>query len=152
MKPAALIALFSALLCTTARPQSPTQAATQAAGANPLAAARVFSYDEMTATTAPNGAVGRFVVKGTLATGESISVHETMQPAGTTPNPAHRIEHSELIVVEEGTLAFTHDGKTEQADAGSVIYVAYGTLHAVKNIGAGQARYVVIQIGGDTKK
>lgn len=131
--------------------QAGAQAGAQADGANPLAAARVFSYEEMTAKTAPNGAVGRFVVKGTLATGESVSVHETMQPAGTKPNPAHRIEHSELIVVEEGTLEFTHDGKTERADAGSVIYVAYGTLHAVKNIGAGQARYVVIQIGGDTK-
>jgi mannose-6-phosphate isomerase-like protein (cupin superfamily) len=35
---------------------------------------------------------------------------------------------------------------------GSIIYVAFGTLHAVKNVGAGPARYVVIQIGGDTKK
>jgi len=127
-------------------------AAAQTAGSDPLAAARVFSYEEMAARTAPNGAVSRFVVQGTLATGESISVHETTQPAGTRPNSPHRIEHSELIVVEEGTLAFMHDGKTERADAGSVIYVAYGTLHAVKNIGDGPAKYVVIQIGGDTNK
>jgi quercetin dioxygenase-like cupin family protein len=106
----------------------------------------------MPAKTAANGAVGRFVMKGTLATGEAVSVHETTQPAGTAPNPAHRIQHSELIVVEEGTLEFEHDGKTEKADAGSVIYVALGTLHALKNVGAGPARYVVIQIGGDTNK
>jgi quercetin dioxygenase-like cupin family protein len=124
----------------------------QSASANSLATARVFSLDETTAKTAPNGSVGRNVFNGTLATGESVAVHETTQPAGTAPNPAHRIQHSEVIVVEEGTLEFDHDGKAERAAAGSIIYVAFGTLHAVKNVGNGPARYVVIQIGGDTKK
>ena len=124
----------------------------QTTDTNPLATARVFSFDEMTAKTAPNGAVGRNVFNGTLASGESVAVHETMQPAGTAPNPAHRIQHSEVIVIEEGTLAFDHDGKTELAGAGSIIYVAVGTLHSVKNAGAGPVRYVVIQIGGDTRK
>jgi quercetin dioxygenase-like cupin family protein len=119
--------------------------------ANPLAESRVFAYADMIPKTAPSGAVGRNVFTGTLATGEAIGVHESMQPKGMPPNPAHRIEHSELIVVEEGTLAYTHDGVTERADAGSVIYVAFGTLHAVKNVGDGPAKYVVIQIGGDTK-
>ena len=124
----------------------------QQIGSNPLAASRVFAYDEMAAKTAPNGAVSRNAFTGTLATGEVIAAHETMQPAGTVPNPAHRIQHSELIVVEEGTLEYTHDGKTERAGAGSIIYVALGTLHEVKNVGDGPARYVVIQIGGDTGK
>jgi len=124
--------------------------AQQSPAKNPLAASRVFAYDDMIPKTAPNGAVGRNVFTGTLATGEAIAVHETMQPAGTVPNPAHRIQHSELIVVEQGTLDFMHDGKTERAGAGSIIYVAFGTLHSVKNVGDGPARYVVIQIGGDT--
>ncbi len=124
----------------------------QTTGANSLATARVFSLDETTAKTAPNGSVGRSVFNGTLATGESVAVHETIQPAGTAPNPAHRIQHSEVIVVEEGTLEFEHDGKAERAAAGSIIYVALGTVHTLKNVGDGPARYVVIQIGGDTRK
>jgi quercetin dioxygenase-like cupin family protein len=120
--------------------------------ANPLAQSRVFAYDDMPAKTAPSGAVSRRAFTGTLATGESIAVHETMQPAGTAPGPAHRIQHSELILVEEGTLDYTHDGKTERASEGSIIYVALGTLHSVKNVGDGPAKYVVIQIGGDTGK
>jgi quercetin dioxygenase-like cupin family protein len=127
-------------------------ACAQTTGTNPLATARVFSFDEMTAKTAPNGSVGRSVFNGTLATGESVAVHETMQPAGTAPNPVHRIQHAEVIVVEEGNLEFEHDGKAERASAGSIIYVALGTLHTLKNVGAGPARYVVIQIGGDTRK
>jgi mannose-6-phosphate isomerase-like protein (cupin superfamily) len=119
---------------------------------NPLAASRVFAYDDMATTTAANGFVRRNAFSGTLATGEAISAHESMQPAGTAPGPAHRIQHSELIVVEEGTLEYTHDGKTDRAGAGSIIYVAIGTLHSVKNVGDGPAKYVVFQIGGDTGK
>jgi quercetin dioxygenase-like cupin family protein len=132
------------LPCAVAPAQSPAS--------NPLTNARVFAFDDMVPKTAANGSVSRSVFTGTLTTGEAISVHETMQPAGTVPNPAHRVQHSELIVVQEGRLEFQHDGKTERADAGSIIYVAYGTLHAVRNIGDGPAKYVVIQIGGDTGK
>jgi mannose-6-phosphate isomerase-like protein (cupin superfamily) len=124
----------------------------QSAGSDPLATAQVFTVGEMTAKTAPNGAVGRNVFNGTLATGEAVAVHERMQPVGAVPNPAHRIQHSEVIVIEDGTLEFEHDGKAERAAAGSIIYVALGTLHTLKNVGAGPARYVVIQIGGDTRK
>jgi mannose-6-phosphate isomerase-like protein (cupin superfamily) len=133
-----------ALVCAAAHAQS--------ASPNPLATARVFPYSQMTPRTAPNGAVGRNVFTGTMATGEAVGVHETMQPAGTRPNPPHRIQHSEIIVVEQGTVEFDHDGKAERAGPGSILYVAYGTLHTVRNIGAGPAKYVVIQIGGDTQK
>jgi mannose-6-phosphate isomerase-like protein (cupin superfamily) len=53
--------------------------------------------------------------------------------------------------VTGGTLEITHDGKTERAGAGSVIYVAYGTMHQAKNVGAGPVKYTVIAIGGDAK-
>jgi XRE family transcriptional regulator, regulator of sulfur utilization len=109
-------------------------AAAQSPDSNPLASARVFNFDDMTPKTSANGAVGRSVFSGTLATGEAVAAHETWQPAGMAPNPAHRIQHSELIVVQEGTLEFQ------------------GTVHAVRNIGDGPAKYIVIQIGGDTKK
>ena len=141
--------IMTALLIATC---ATAGAAQQASTNNPLANSRVFSYDDMTPKTAANGVVGRRAFTGTLATGEAIAVHETMQPAGTAPNPAHRIQHSELILVEEGTLDYTHDGKTERAGAGSIIYVALGTLHSVRNVGDGPAKYVVIQVGGDTKK
>lgn len=127
-------------------------AAAQLATPNPLASSRVFAYEQMTAKAAPNGAVGRSVFTGTLATGEAVAVHETTQPAGVAPNPLHRIHHSEVIVVREGTLEFDHDGEVERAEPGSIIYVALGALHSVRNIGSGPASYVVVQIGGDTKK
>ena len=88
---------------------------------------------------------------GTLGTGETVGMHESRVQAGTPGSALHRIAHSEMLVVVEGTLEIQHDGGAETAPAGSVIYVAYGTTHAVRNVGTVAARYFVIQIGGDTK-
>jgi len=117
-----------------------------------LAASKVFDRAELPVTHNPNGSERRDVVlSGRLATGEPVHVHASIQPAGATPAPAHTIRHSEFIVVSEGTLEITHDGTTERAGPGSVIYVAYGTLHQARNVGTGPAKYTVIAIGGDAK-
>lgn len=118
----------------------------------PLSHSKAFLFDQMPMKKMANGGESRNIVQGTLATGESIALHESMQPVGSVPNPAHRIEHSEFILVQEGTLEFDHDGKAERVGPGGVIYVAFGTLHQVKNVGDVPAKYLVVAIGGDTKK
>ena len=148
----AIALVFASAITAAQTPASNPPTASTPPAENPLATPRVFNYDDMKARTAPNGSEGRVVFNGTLATGEAVGAHETMQPAGTVPPALHKIQHSELIVVEQGTLEFDHDGKAERAGPGSIIYVAFGTVHAVKNVGDGPAKYVVIQIGGDTKK
>lgn len=119
---------------------------------NDLATSKVFDEASLPVTHNPNGSERRDVVRsGTLATGEPVHIHQSMQPAGAQPGAAHTIQHSEFIVVSEGTLEITHDAKTERVSAGSVIYVAYGTMHQVRNVGSGAAKYTVIAIGGDAK-
>lgn len=117
-----------------------------------LTESRVFVLEEMPVRKTANGGESWDVMHGALATGEVVGVHESEQPAGATPVPLHVIQHSELIMVREGTLGFEHDGKVEKAGPGGVIYVAAGTLHRLKNVGEGPAKYCVVQIGGDTKK
>ncbi|MGO4518387.1 cupin domain-containing protein [Terriglobus sp. 2YAB30_2] len=129
-----------------------TAAATPSKTQNPLASAGIFPYDQMTVRKTANGTESRNAFTGTLATGETVAVHESMQPAGTAPVELHRIGHSELIVVQEGTVAFEHDGKEERVGPGGLVYVALGTVHRIKNVGDIPAKYVVIAIGGDTKK
>lgn len=123
-----------------------------AAPAHPLAEARVFHYEEIPAHKAPSGAEGRNLFSGTLPTGETVGAHETLQPAGTPSSPLHTIQHSEVIVIVAGTLTFDHNGQTDTAGPGSVLYVSPGTLHRLRNAGAAPVQYVVVQIGGDTKK
>lgn len=111
----------------------------------------VFSYDTLPSRKMANGAESRDVLRGTLPTGESLAVHESILPAGIAPNPPHRIQHSEIITVIEGTIAFEHDGNAERVGPGGIIYIALGTLHAVRNIGDGPARYSVVALGGDVR-
>ena len=117
--------------------------------AGTLGGSKVFA-SALTKTS--NGSERWVVLDGTLATGEAVSMHESVVPAGTAKSAAHVIKHSELIVVVDGTLSFQHDGVVDTAHAGSVIYVAYGTEHLVWNSGDSTARYFVLQMGGDTKK
>jgi mannose-6-phosphate isomerase-like protein (cupin superfamily) len=141
-----LVCLLGALGSSRAQVQSSVPA-----GTGDLSRARVFASDQGTVRVMANGAESRNILHAALATGESVSMHESKQMPGTKANPPHTIQHSEFILVREGTLAFEHDGLSEQAGPGSIIYVAYGTLHTVRNIGSGPAKYVVIAIGGDQK-
>jgi len=135
---------IAVLVCASARSQS--------AAPNPLEKSRTFVFEQMKPHANANGSESRQFFTGTLATGEVLSVHESLQPAGTPPPALHRIQHSELIVIQDGTVEYHHDGVVERAGPGSILYVKIGTEHFVANVGDGPAKYAVIQIGGDTKK
>ena len=130
--------------------QDPVAAPALAAG-DFAGGAKVFEVGKVAEAKQANGAARKSVFDGRLATGEFVSAHESWAPEGTPASPTHVIKHSEMIVVLEGTMELLHDGRVDKAVAGDVIYVAYGTNHAVKNAGAGVARYMVFQMGGDTK-
>jgi mannose-6-phosphate isomerase-like protein (cupin superfamily) len=142
---------LSALAATGGVVKVKAQTSAASAGAGALSQSRVYPVDQMPVRKMANGGESRDVLRGTLATGEVIAVHESQQPAGMAPNAPHTIQHTEVMVVIEGTLAFEHDGKLEKVGPGGVIFVASGTLHTVRNIGDGPAKYCVVQMGGDTK-
>jgi mannose-6-phosphate isomerase-like protein (cupin superfamily) len=141
---------LSALAATGNRVTAQTPAATTPTPAT-LTQARVYPIEQMPGRKMANGGESRDVLRGTLATGEIIGVHESQQPAGMAPNTPHTIQHTEVMVVVEGTLLFEHDGKSDKVGQGGVILVTPGTLHTVRNVGEVPARYCVVQIGGDTK-
>ena len=124
-------------------------------GAGTVGAARVIPFEGMAVRTMANGGESRDIAHGTLATGETVNLHQSMQVVGATPNAPHVIQHSEFILVREGELEFDHevDGKmvAEKVGPGGAIYVAFGTRHALKNVGTVPARYFVVAIGGDAK-
>jgi len=128
------------------------QTASAPAASDVLAKSRVFPLEQMPVRKMANGGESRDVLHGVLPTGEVIAVHESEQPAGTTPNPPHTIQHTEVILVTQGIVVFEHDGKSEKLGAGGVVFVAPGTLHSLRNVGENTAKYSVIQIGGDIKR
>jgi quercetin dioxygenase-like cupin family protein len=117
-----------------------------------LSRSRVFRLADLPVRKNQNGSESWNVMHGRLPTGEQIALHVSVQPAGIVPNPAHRIEHTEIICVREGALEFQHDGVSERAATGDVLFVSKGTMHGVRNVGAGPAAYFVLAIGGDVNQ
>ena len=124
------------------------------AGTNTLGSARVIALEQTQERRTATGESWS-IAHGTLATGESVNLHQSMQVAGAPPVQLHVIQHTEFILVREGQVEFQHeiDGKvtTEHARPGDVLYIPLGTKHAVRNLGTGPARYFVVGIGGDAK-
>jgi mannose-6-phosphate isomerase-like protein (cupin superfamily) len=125
------------------------------AGGGTVGAARAIPFDGMPVRTNASGGESRDVAHGTLATGETVNIHQSMQVVGQTPPALHVIQHSEFICVRDGELEFQHevDGKVvaERVGPGGVFYVAFGTKHLIKNVGTVPAKYFVVAIGGDAK-
>jgi len=94
-----------------------------------------------------NAAEIRAVLKGKLATGESLEVHETTLPPGGMPHPPHHHVHSEMWLIREGTVELTIEGKGAQMGPGSVGFVRSNEEHGIKNVGDSPATYFVVAVG-----
>ena len=61
------------------------------AGAGTVGAARAIAFDQMALRTMANGGESRDIAHGTLATGETVNLHQSVQVVGATPSPLHVI-------------------------------------------------------------
>ena len=69
---------------------------------------------------------------------EAIQVRVDIGPGVVAPNHSHPGE--EIIYVIEGTLEYQVEGKPPVTlKAGEVLFIPYGTNHAAKNVGSGNA-------------
>lgn len=106
----------------------------------------VYRFDDLRERTA-NNAQFRDILKGKLATGESLEVHETTLPPGGAPHPPHHHLHSEMWLIREGTVELVVSGKTYRLGPGSVGFVHSNDEHGIKNVGETPATYFVVAIG-----
>src|SRR5215472_13370311 len=106
----------------------------------------MFPCDKMPLHTSSTSAI-RSVLKGKLATGESVEVHETTLPPGGAPHPPHRHAHSEMWLIREGTVDITVNNTTSRLGPGSVGFVRSNDEHGIKNVGLNPATYFVVAIG-----
>jgi quercetin dioxygenase-like cupin family protein len=105
-----------------------------------------YPFDKL-AVQALDHAEMRRVLKGKLATGEALEVHETMLPAGTSPHAPHRHVHSEMWLIREGTVELTVNGASYRLGPGGVGFVHSNDEHGIKNVGSTAASYFVVAVG-----
>ena len=106
----------------------------------------MYPYDTLPVQTS-NGAEFRTVLKGKLATGEALEVHETTLPPGGAPHPPHHHQHSEMWLIREGTVELTVNGTRYHLGPGSVGFVHSNDEHGIHNLGSAPATYFVVAIG-----
>jgi quercetin dioxygenase-like cupin family protein len=106
----------------------------------------MFPFEKMTPRKGETTEI-RSVMKGKLATGESIEVHQTTLVPGGMPHPPHKHVHSEMWLIREGTVELTVEGKSTRMGPGSVGFVHSNDEHGIKNVGSTPATYFVVAVG-----
>jgi quercetin dioxygenase-like cupin family protein len=91
---------------------------------------------------------GRRFFYGANRSGFNLEMHETILGPGTETHDPHKHLHEEIVIVIEGTMETYLEGKTETAEAGSVIYFASNQMHSARNAGGTPCRYYVIELRG----
>jgi (S)-ureidoglycine aminohydrolase len=85
-------------------------------------------------------------LEGTTSDLEYLRIHATTQYKGAKPSPAHiNKEREELVIVKEGTMKATVDGKTKMLGAGSVLLIMPQQMQSFENIGDGPLTYYAMQ-------
>ena len=105
-----------------------------------------FAFDKMPVKVFDHGEF-RPIMKGKLATGESVEVHESTLPPNGYPHAAHHHAHSEMWLVREGTVQLTINGNSHLIGPGGLGFVRSNEEHGIKNVGDVPATYFVVAIG-----
>ena len=126
----------------------PVAAELQAFAQDKSMASGAFSFDKAPRHVANNNAQVRMMLRGKLATGEGIEVHQTTLPPGGAPTATtHHHPHSEMWLIREGTIELTVNGKNFRLEPGSVGFVASNEEHGIRNVGNTPAQYFVVAVG-----
>ena len=105
-----------------------------------------YAFEKLPVQTLDHAEMRR-VLKGKLATGEALEVHETTLPAGGAPHAPHRHVHSEMWFIREGIVELVVNGTNYRLGPGGVGFVHSNDEHGIKNVGDTAATYFVVAVG-----
>ena len=106
-----------------------------------------YEFASLPERTSANGKMkSRPVFHGVTTRGQRLTMHISELAPGEAPHPPERQPHEEVIVIREGTLEATLNGKVVRLGPGSVIFSAYNELNGWRNIGTTPAQYYVLSL------
>ena len=107
-------------------------------------ASNAYDWARLEAKPTANGA-RRDVFDGATATLDRLHCHiTTLNPGQASSEEPRRHLQEEVIVVKEGLVEATADGRSQTVGPGSVIYFASPAVTRLRNAGDGPATYIVI--------
>ncbi|HTB63882.1 MAG TPA: cupin domain-containing protein [Opitutales bacterium] len=138
-----LLALLAGAIYAQNSAPAPAPAPDATVGADGKMLSHVYNWDKMIVTPRPNG-VRRDVFDAPTATLTKLHCHiSTLNPGERSGAPSLHVQE-EVIIVKEGTVEATYDGKSVTSGPGSVIYFAAGATTALHNPGTTPATYIVL--------
>jgi quercetin dioxygenase-like cupin family protein len=111
----------------------------------PIQGSMVFDWNDLVTKPTANGS-RRDVTNLPTATLEGFESHITTLNPGAISHPPHRHSREEFIILKEGTLDVSINGKVTRAGPGSLLFFASNDLHNVKNVGDTPATYLVFNL------
>lgn len=109
-----------------------------------------YNFDELPVRHSGN-LTYRNIFSGGIYEGCQISLHESELAPHSQPHPPHHHRHEEMVLVVEGALDFTINGRTTRADAGSVMFAGSNDTHGIFNAGDAPAKYFVFALGPENQ-
>jgi XRE family transcriptional regulator, regulator of sulfur utilization len=113
------------------------------AAEKPILGPATFDWDKMTVTKTDVGEI-RNLVRQPTATLDELEMHITTLNPGLSSHPPHQHLNEELVIIKTGTVETLSGGKWVRLGAGSVIFNASNSPHALRNVGTTPATYHVI--------
>lgn len=129
-------------LCSTLSAQTQETAPTMSSNTTKLVSA-VYDWEKMQPTPVSNG-VRRAVFDGPTTTLDKIHCHITTLNPGQKSGEPRRHLQEEVIIIKEGRVEATADGRSQIGGPGSVIFFASGAVTSLRNAGDGPCTYTVV--------
>jgi len=122
-------------------------ATSQAAASAASLPSATFRFEDLTVRTNRDQTRQRAVFDGVTQSDYPVELHMTELAPGKMPHAAHKHINEEVLMLREGTLEVTIEGKVSVVGPGSIVYVAANELHGWKNTSNTTAHYFVLALG-----
>ena len=107
---------------------------------------KIYNFDELPVRQS-GSLTSRQLFNGKLFEGCQISMHESQLAPHSIPHPPHHHRHEEMVLVVDGALEFTINGKAIRAGAGSALFAGSNEEHGIRNPDDTPAQYFVFALG-----
>ena len=114
----------------------------------PVMKTQHFKYDQLPVTvTGKNKRLSMFTAK--THTGFKMESHSSEIAPGEVNHPPHQHLREEMMLIREGTMELTINGKPYRLGPGDVGVIGSNEMHNAKNVGTTRALYFIVNIGRD---